>query len=274
MGIALVLTAGLVVTVVGLNFVTGSVEFFFGRPRFEILKSRLGRGGFAFGLRWNEDKEPASFNSIRVRLYNPFSKPAMLEVSREFDAQNESFGTDVSLGSTFEKIIDSIDNDDCSIMIEVEARQDGLSQQYDMKGQAFLQAIREAELSAEDFTSKHKLVRPTVYYHTSKRSFISDPLPVDGVHKLKVASNPEFAAEFAGAGAAAGGAAVENFSVKKVWIAPGCIVCDACETIYPEVFDVQENTCLIRPDAPLTDGLRITEAADACPVEVIKFEKA
>ena len=68
------------------------------------------------------------------------------------------------------------------------------------------------------------------------------------------------------------GEAVANFDVKKVWIEPGCIVCDACETIIPEAFDVQDATCVVRAGAPLTDGLRIQEG-EACPVEVIKFEK-
>jgi ferredoxin len=65
--------------------------------------------------------------------------------------------------------------------------------------------------------------------------------------------------------------------VTKVWIAPGCIVCDACENDCPEVFDVTEETCLIRPPAasadflaPLTPSVLI--AAEGCPVEVIKFE--
>ena len=65
--------------------------------------------------------------------------------------------------------------------------------------------------------------------------------------------------------------------VTKVWIAPGCIVCDACENDCPEVFDVQEETCLIRPPAmnaeflkPLTPSIQI--AAEGCPVDVIKFD--
>src|ERR1043166_6794380 len=65
--------------------------------------------------------------------------------------------------------------------------------------------------------------------------------------------------------------------ITKVWIAPGCIVCDACENDCPEVFDVQEDTCLIRPPAmqaeflkPLTPSIIV--AAEGCPVEVIKFE--
>ncbi len=65
--------------------------------------------------------------------------------------------------------------------------------------------------------------------------------------------------------------------VTKVWIAPGCIVCDSCENDCPEVFDVQEETCIIRPPAmkddflrPLTPSIQI--AAEGCPVDVIKFE--
>jgi len=65
--------------------------------------------------------------------------------------------------------------------------------------------------------------------------------------------------------------------IVKVWIAPGCIVCDACESDCPEVFDVQEETCVIRPSAlkaeftrPLTPS--IITAAEGCPVEVIKFD--
>ena len=106
-----------------------------------------------------------------------------------------------------------------------------------------------------------------------KRTFVADPLPENAAMKLKIASNPEFAGDFSAASGAAEGEAVENFDVKKVWIEPGCIVCDACETIFPEVFEVQDATCVIRPGAPLTDGVRIQEAAEACPVEVIKFDR-
>src|SRR5256885_8364622 len=65
--------------------------------------------------------------------------------------------------------------------------------------------------------------------------------------------------------------------ITKVWIAPGCIGCDACENDCPEVFDLTETSCLIRPPAmnaeflkPLTPSILV--AAEGCPVEVIKFE--
>ncbi len=65
--------------------------------------------------------------------------------------------------------------------------------------------------------------------------------------------------------------------VTKVWIEEGCIVCDACETAAPDVFEVQDETCIIRPEAlnvefnkSRTEG--IIEAAEECPVDVIKFD--
>lgn len=65
--------------------------------------------------------------------------------------------------------------------------------------------------------------------------------------------------------------------VTKVWIEPGCIVCDACETTCPEVFEVTDDTCIIRPPAlsadftkPLTDSIK--DAAAECPVDVIKYD--
>ena len=80
-------------------------------------------------------------------------------------------------------------------------------------------------------------------------------------------------------------------AVTKVWIEEGCIVCNACETAAPEVFLVTEDTCVIRAevreDGKETENREeqsalkeefgeeledaIEEAAEGCPVEVIKF---
>ena len=82
--------------------------------------------------------------------------------------------------------------------------------------------------------------------------------------------------------------------IAKVWVEPDCITCNACEDICPEVFKVTDDSSMIlaevRSDgvfgmndgakSPLTGTLGadladlIEEAADACPVEVIKFEYA
>ena len=65
--------------------------------------------------------------------------------------------------------------------------------------------------------------------------------------------------------------------VTKVWIEDGCIVCDACETAAADVFEVLEETCIIRPEALTPDFTRprsenIVDAAEECPVDVIKFD--
>ena len=65
--------------------------------------------------------------------------------------------------------------------------------------------------------------------------------------------------------------------ITKVWIEEGCIVCDACETAAPDVFEVQDDTCIIRPEALAPDFTKprsenIVDAAEECPVDVIKFE--
>lgn len=81
----------------------------------------------------------------------------------------------------------------------------------------------------------------------------------------------------AGGGAKAAGApvvrAAVDFAVTKVWIEPGCIVCDACEAEAPLVFQVLADTCIVREGAPLDDAAAIKAAADGCPVDVIKFTK-
>ncbi|DAC42204.1 MAG TPA: hypothetical protein D7I00_01740, partial [Candidatus Poseidoniales archaeon] len=79
--------------------------------------------------------------------------------------------------------------------------------------------------------------------------------------------------------------------VAKVWIDEDCITCDACQDIAPEVFEVTDETSQILAAVRLDGGFDrnegmsplsgdfgtqyadiILEAAEACPVEVIKFE--
>lgn len=67
--------------------------------------------------------------------------------------------------------------------------------------------------------------------------------------------------------------------VTKVWIEPGCIVCNACESSCPDVFHVEPDGSTVRPDALDAEFLgpraaAIREAAAGCPVEVIKFESS
>lgn len=61
--------------------------------------------------------------------------------------------------------------------------------------------------------------------------------------------------------------------VKKVSIIPGCISCGTCEVICPQVFEVK-SVSEVKPNAPVEQfGEECQEAADLCPVSVIKVEK-
>jgi ferredoxin len=69
-------------------------------------------------------------------------------------------------------------------------------------------------------------------------------------------------------------------TIHKVWIAEGCISCNLCQDLVPEVFEVPPGSTsrtrkghqkLLTGDAPLEE--RIQEAVDSCPVEVIHVER-
>lgn len=61
-------------------------------------------------------------------------------------------------------------------------------------------------------------------------------------------------------------------AIKKVWIEEGCTACGLCESISPEVFVVEDEAVVI--EGAVFDGNEndIIEAADSCPVDVIKYE--
>jgi ferredoxin len=274
--IAVILAIGLVVTVGVASLLSGAFHFLFARPSLVFLLPKNRETGFAFGLKWNSAREPAKFDKVKLRLFNPFGNPTQVEVSREFPAQGSSFGTEVEMGEAMTKFWQSQGFDRALVQIEISSLRDGLTQQFEMRGAKFKEKFHAASITVDQFQSKNKIEKTKPLYNTVERSFIADPLPQTN-KVLKLATNPVFADSFAApaAGAAkAQGDADNNFAVSKVWIDPGCIVCDACEAIYPQVFEVQSDTCVIRPDAPLTNGLLIQDAAEACPVEVIKFTKA
>lgn len=68
-------------------------------------------------------------------------------------------------------------------------------------------------------------------------------------------------------------------TIRRVWIEEGCISCNLCEDLVPEVFEVPAGSTS-RPRAGHERHLtgdpgmeeRIQEAADSCPVEVIQVE--
>ncbi len=272
--ISLLLGLGLLVGIGFLSLLSGALNFLFVKPRIEILKSENSTSGFAFICKWDQDAEPVKFDRVRVHLFNPFGSPKELDVTRDFDGSTTDFVRDIDLGDTFAKIISLNQLEKAVVEIEIVASRDNVTHKHSMKGNQFVDAVKNATKTLADVESQFVVVKEKPRFEIPERTFISPPLPKTA-KQLKLATNPIFAGEFAGGGGTGEGAPqVANYSVTKVWIEPGCIVCDACEAIAPLVFEVTDSTCVIRPGAPLDDGLKIQEAAEACPVEVIKFTKA
>jgi ferredoxin len=61
--------------------------------------------------------------------------------------------------------------------------------------------------------------------------------------------------------------------MKKVWVTEECIACGTCVDICPEVFELEGDLATIKDGANLSLDDSIIEAAEACPVEAIQYEK-
>ena len=274
MSISILIGIGLLVGIGALSLLSGALNFLFVKPKLEILKSQFGDSGFAFAFSWDQSAEPVKYDQLRIQLFNPFGSPTQLDITREFEGSDVDFARDIEMGAKFKDIITAKGLESATVELQLASSRGNIVHNISMKGSKFKQLIKSAKLKVDDVVEQFSEKKSTIRkYEVPERSFISPPLPKSNRY-LKIATNPEFAGQFAGvATAESSGTAVANFSVSKVWIEPGCIVCDACEGIYPEVFEVTDSTCIIRPGAPLDNGLKVQEAAEACPVEVIKFTK-
>lgn len=65
-------------------------------------------------------------------------------------------------------------------------------------------------------------------------------------------------------------------AITKVWIEEGCTACGLCEDIAPEVFELGDREeAIVKTDADFSSFEdEIKEAAESCPVEVIKIEES
>jgi ferredoxin len=62
-------------------------------------------------------------------------------------------------------------------------------------------------------------------------------------------------------------------TIKKVWIEKGCVSSGKCQVICPDVFEVPDQA-VVKEEADLeANEIGIREAAESCPVEVIKLEE-
>jgi ferredoxin len=62
-------------------------------------------------------------------------------------------------------------------------------------------------------------------------------------------------------------------AITKVWISEGCTACGLCEDICPEVFHLEDEATVIEGVNFADYEEKIKEAADSCPVEVIKYSE-
>lgn len=62
-------------------------------------------------------------------------------------------------------------------------------------------------------------------------------------------------------------------AIKKVWIEEGCTACGLCQDIAPAVFELNDLATVIEGANFSENEAEIKEAADSCPVEVIKYSE-
>jgi len=65
-------------------------------------------------------------------------------------------------------------------------------------------------------------------------------------------------------------------AITKVWIEEGCTACALCEDIAPEIFELGDREeAIVKPDVDFyAYEEEIKEAAESCPVEVIRIEES
>ncbi len=61
--------------------------------------------------------------------------------------------------------------------------------------------------------------------------------------------------------------------MKNVSVDDACIACGTCVEMCPEVFELEGDIASIKNGADLSLDDKIIEAAEACPVEAIHYEK-
>ena len=62
-------------------------------------------------------------------------------------------------------------------------------------------------------------------------------------------------------------------AITKVWVEDECTACGLCVDICPEVFEMKDISVVIEGVNYADYEAQIKEAAESCPVEVIKYSE-
>ena len=61
-------------------------------------------------------------------------------------------------------------------------------------------------------------------------------------------------------------------AISKVWIEEGCTICGICEEECPEVFELGDESAVVKNDVNRAEYEDcIISAVDSCPVQIIQY---
>jgi len=63
-------------------------------------------------------------------------------------------------------------------------------------------------------------------------------------------------------------------AISKVWIEEGCNLCGICEEECPEVFELGDESAVVKENVGLAEYEDcIINAVESCPVQIIQYEE-
>lgn len=63
-------------------------------------------------------------------------------------------------------------------------------------------------------------------------------------------------------------------AISKVWIEEGCTICGICEEECPEVFELGDESAVVKDYVNLAEYEDcIISAVESCPVQIIQYEE-
>lgn len=87
-----------------LNLLYGAVSEVYFRPQIKFLKSNHGEKGLSFAFYYNRS-EKIFFDRVKLKLLNPHTTPAHLEIYKDFHGAAADFARDLEIGFPMENFL-------------------------------------------------------------------------------------------------------------------------------------------------------------------------